>query len=273
VDRAAEACARSSAQPGSGRTNAWLELLVSLALGNADVAEKSAERCLGRPLTEAERSDPNLWLRIWDHIPTGLGVYPAHYYPRLPPALTGLPHELVRLPHLPSPLTDFTLGLARVPFAESARRPDVPAAAAVPEPRDDDLRGVTIVNQVSPLFGPIYPHSEVTVSDVYNVNQAAAVGRNASAHNAVFQQIVPATQLPDLARELDTLLQSLAPASSSPSQQEEVAAITSAMESARNGDADGVRSSLASAGKWALGVATAIGTALAAAAIKSAAGF
>lgn len=75
--------------------------------------------------------------------------------------------------------------------------------------------------------------------------------------------------LAHLARELDQLRAALKAAATQPQHDVEVAAIAEAQLAAEAGDTDSVRAGLAKATKWALGVASTIGTSVAAAVITA----
>ena len=118
---------------------------------------------------------------------------------------------------------------------------------------------------------------EVVMGDKYEVSgQAGAVGRNAQASNFTLQQAwreqAHQLDLPQLARELETLRQELKRQATTREQDSAVAAVGAAAEAAEQGDGPEALGRLQRAGKWALDAATAIGTAVAAAAIKVAVG-
>lgn len=114
------------------------------------------------------------------------------------------------------------------------------------------------------------------MGDKYVVGQAGAVGPNSMARDMTFQQVLAETgnsvDMGDLAQELSRLRQELSSRSVRPEDAIEVAAIAEAEIAATNGNEAEVTKHLARAGKWALSAATAIGTAVAAAAIKAATG-
>ena len=118
---------------------------------------------------------------------------------------------------------------------------------------------------------------EVVMGDRYDVHgQAAAVGPNAHVHDATFNQIWSQSSekidLPTLADQLERLRAALRAEAKTPDDDQIVANVGQAELAAKNGDGPGTMRHLRSAGKWALGVATSIGAAVAAAAIKSATG-
>ena len=113
------------------------------------------------------------------------------------------------------------------------------------------------------------------MGDTYNVQGAGAVGPGATAHNTTINQAW--NQLPDhdtakLAEELSALRTELKARATEPEHDLATAEVASAQLAAEKGDGPGALQFLTRAGKWALGVATTIGTPLAAAALKAALG-
>ncbi|TCM35130.1 hypothetical protein EV648_12523 [Kribbella sp. VKM Ac-2568] len=112
--------------------------------------------------------------------------------------------------------------------------------------------------------------------DVYNVSgQAGAVGPKASAERNTFNQFVGGMdegELAQLATELSQLRLTMRESAKSAEEDMAVAEVAQAEVAAAAGDTATVERHLAKAGKWALSTATAIGVALAAAAIKAAIG-
>ncbi len=113
-----------------------------------------------------------------------------------------------------------------------------------------------------------------TMGDVYQAGQAGALGPGAKADNNQFIQVlrdsIKDASLADLAKELEWLRQSMLAESTNADQDQAVAEIANAEESAKRADAKGVMTHLKNAGKWSLDVATKIGTAVAAKAIEKA---
>ena len=114
------------------------------------------------------------------------------------------------------------------------------------------------------------------MGDKYTVGQAGAVGPNAKAENIQFQQIWQQSSsdldIAQLVDELKLLRGHLRQSADTPQQDEAVAEVSKAQAAAAEGDGPGVMRHLRQAGKWALDGATAIGTAVAAAAIKASIG-
>jgi hypothetical protein len=121
---------------------------------------------------------------------------------------------------------------------------------------------------------------EVVMGDKYVASgQTGAVGPNAHVHHVNFQQMWTSfsgaegcDDLSALGAELERLRQHLRAEARSREQDGEVVEIGAAATAAEEGDGPKALSHLAKVGKWALGAATAIGTGLAAAAIKMAVG-
>lgn len=118
---------------------------------------------------------------------------------------------------------------------------------------------------------------EVVMGDKYDVHgQVAAVGPNANVHDATFNQLWNQSSehidLETLADELGRLRTALRAEAKTPEDDQIVADVGQAELAAKGGDGPGAMRHLRNAGKWALGVATSIGVAIAAGAIKSAAG-
>ncbi|MGX1092997.1 hypothetical protein RKD47_003678 [Streptomyces albogriseolus] len=105
-------------------------------------------------------------------------------------------------------------------------------------------------------------------------NQVGAQGPNAKAEGFTQQadQRQLAVDMPALALELERLKQELVLVASSSSDYQAVAEIQAAREAADEGDEGRVGRHLANAGRWALDVASQIGTAVAAAALSQALG-
>jgi hypothetical protein len=119
---------------------------------------------------------------------------------------------------------------------------------------------------------PVTQIGEMTVGDTYNVAQAGAVGPSAHAHNMAFNQawteLEAATDIPKLAMELLQLRQEMRKVAVEPEHDIAVSEIAKAGQAAKAGDGSKTVAHLKSAGKWALDVATKIGTSLAVEAIK-----
>jgi len=138
---------------------------------------------------------------------------------------------------------------------------------------------VQIVGRISnsTFEGPLAASAQGdVVGDRYTVGQAGAVGPNSRAENIQFQQIwlqnSSDLDISQLADELKALRGHLRQSADTLQQDEAVAEVSKAQAAAVEGDGPGVMRHLKQAGKWALDGATAIGTAVAAAAIKAAIG-
>jgi hypothetical protein len=112
--------------------------------------------------------------------------------------------------------------------------------------------------------------------DVYQAGQAGAMGPGARAENINFIQILRDAigdhSLADLAADLERLRAVMLSESKSAEQDAAVAAVAKAEAAAKKGEAEGVCGYLKGAGKWALDVATKVGTAVAQKAIEKSMG-
>lgn len=248
----------------------WLTGLVALRSSRGQLALMSLERSIDKSLSDEEALDPNLWLRIWDRVPIDVQVYPSFYFPRLPPSLTGLDHTLVRLASDATALTESVL--ASLNFETTLQSP----GALVDEDREHSAVVVNINNVVSPSSSSaVNSYERYDMSDTYNVNQAGAVGREAQALNPVFNQVLggdlDTIDLATLSAELRKLGSHLQ-GNATDENEKEATMIELAAQSADQGDRAATRSNLARLSGWVVGAATAIGTSLAAAAIRSATG-
>jgi hypothetical protein len=116
---------------------------------------------------------------------------------------------------------------------------------------------------------------EVRVGDTYHVQGAGAVGPHASASNVTINQSWQSLENHDtelLARELAVLRAELKVQSITAEHDLATGEVASAQLAAEKGDGPSAMAHLARVGKWALDVATSIGTTLASAAIKAAMG-
>lgn len=121
---------------------------------------------------------------------------------------------------------------------------------------------------------------ELVMGDKYvsEGNVVGAFGPNAHVHDLNFNQVWTSfaeketTSMSELAVDLERLRTYLRSTAESRDDDAEVAAIGAAASAAEAGDGPGVMTHLSKVGKWALGAATSIGTALATAAIKHATG-
>lgn len=113
---------------------------------------------------------------------------------------------------------------------------------------------------------------EVTMGDIYNVGQGGAIGPNAHAHditfNQIWNQLQGSIELPKLGEELARLRQAMKKEAVEPEQDIAISEIAKAEQAAKSGNGPKVLEHLKSAGKWALDVATKIGTSLTVEVIK-----
>lgn len=119
-------------------------------------------------------------------------------------------------------------------------------------------------------------NQETTVGDQYTTGQAGAVGPGASAQhmnfNQIWNQAGASLDLDALAKELETLRIAMRQKATEAEHDLATAEVAHAELAASKGDGPTVLLHLSRAGRWALTTATAIGTGVAAAAIKSALG-
>ena len=140
------------------------------------------------------------------------------------------------------------------------------------EEYDDALKTEGSVNPNIVVLG-----ETVTMTrDTYNVGQAAAVGPYAQAHNVSMSQLgnqfERLVNLDKLSDELSKLREAMKKEAISPDHDIAVSDVAKAERAAREKDAQKVVEYLKNAGKWALDVATKIGTAVATKALKQATG-
>lgn len=258
---AAEALVTAERVP-QNRSSAWLRALIALCARRSDLYAEEMAGAVGRQLSPAEARDPSLWFQVWDEIPSRLESYPAFYFPRLPATLTGLQVDLLRLPE------------------QGPTRPSV-------DLRDIRLPTLSVqlnkgkLDEKSPIFpsGTVLLNVEgnlVMAGDSYNVSgQAGAVGPGSTASGNTFNQYVAGLdpeQMAHLAAELGTLREAMRTRASAPEEDMAIAEVARAEIAARANDHDGLQDALMKAGRWAWGTANAIGTSLAAAALKAALG-
>lgn len=150
---------------------------------------------------------------------------------------------------------------------------------------DDRGRARQLINKIGPgsyigtfiqEAGNVNSSGGVLVGDEYTVGQAGAVGPHSSAHDMSFTQVwnqaAGDINLPALKGELTSLRAAMKEKSTEPEHDIAVAEVATAEVAASKGDGPKVMEHLARAGRWALSIATAIGTTVAAAAIKTAIG-
>ena len=113
---------------------------------------------------------------------------------------------------------------------------------------------------------------EVTMGDIYNVGQGGAIGPNAQVHdmtfNQIWNQIQGSIELLKLAEELSRLRRAMKQEAIEPEQDIAISEVAKAEQAAKSGNGPKVLEHLKSAGKWALDVATKIGTSLTVEVIK-----
>ena len=261
----------------------WLWALIAYCNRQIQAAIGSLETLLHRQVEPSEVT-PALLVEIWYEIPSYFEQFPAFYYPRLPAELTGLSADLVRLassgePLDPTILAEITfprIQLRLVPKSDMSTQVADEEADGAPEQRRDafDQAPGGIVAYISPHISVTTQVEErrPKMGDIYNIGQAGAAGHGASASN-FSQLLVQSGGGPEeLAMELQRLREAMKRQATEPEHDVAVAEVAAAELAVKAGDADSTRSHLAKAGRWALATASAIGTAVAAGAIKSALG-
>ncbi|MBV8901566.1 MAG: hypothetical protein JOY92_15810 [Verrucomicrobia bacterium] len=117
---------------------------------------------------------------------------------------------------------------------------------------------------------------QIIMGDQYKTGQAGAVGPGSHAHDMTFKQVWQESEvskeLPTLAEQLGVLRNELLKDAISAEHYSSIGAVASAETEATKGNGPKALEYLSSAGKWALDVASKVGTSVAAAAIKEAMG-
>jgi hypothetical protein len=264
----------------SGR---WLIGLVALCGGRKDVSHAEFSASLGRELTEIEVADDNLWFTIWSRVPDTRRAYPAFYFPRLPASLTGLETDLT-ITSTAEPANapwqwKFDLPLIIVPEADRSlavvEAADTARTAVLSTPVQQPVMNLTIVNDASSTLVNKRNESHMSGDTNINYGQAGAMGSGSKAESFVFAQRVGDMSHGDLVAlgaELERLRATLRESATTADEDVAVAEVALAGKAAKDGDRAAVETHLRQAGRWALNVATAIGAALAAAALKGALG-
>lgn len=246
----------------------WLKALVAVSEGKGDLYAEEIRKCISsEPSPDVVVVNEHTWLRLWFEIPLTQTVYPGFYFTRLPSSLTGLDFDI---DHAEAG------GLAPV---EATWWNDI----RLPRPRatmpssdgskqsNSGMQSATI--EVSPTFimgGPMSGDSFT-----FNDSQVGAAGQGAQSTNSIFTQGntggIP-SDFSGLTKELDLLREAMKKSGESAEADVAIGEIAGASVAARDGDEEALKSHLARAGKWALGIATSIGASLAVAALKAALG-
>jgi hypothetical protein len=259
-DAASAAQALSAGRRTANSATLWLEGLIALCRGNAEVHEramrKSAES-IGLTIPEV---DSRTWLLIWDQDPPDLDPFPAFYFPVLPSNLTGLSHDLSRLPG------------SHVFASVNCRALDLPVVAS--ERLAERSSGTTdevrlIVNNINGNY-----MDGAIMGSTYNVGQAGAVGDNAAMNGGNLVYVADQTDQSRILSELTALMASMKAADPNdvevvPKDIEHVSAAVAELES---GDMVAAHGKLAKLGLATLQFARDIGVEVAAAVIQRAMG-
>ena len=173
---------------------------------------------------------------------------------------------LALLASIRSRLLDFLLEL-RDKYPELDK--DDEAAARITEAEVDLAMARRVYNNCTVVEGG-------DMRDSYQAGQAGAMGPNAKAENMNFVQIlrdaIGENSLADLAADLEKLRAAMLAESKTADQDEAVAAVAQAEDAAKKGDAKGVFGFLKKAGKWAIDIATKVGTTVAGKALEKSMG-
>jgi hypothetical protein len=252
--------------------SAWIDALVMHCNGLDALACNALERVSDRQIAVDQL--PRELITMWASPTDPLGVSPSFSFPTLPTELTGLERDISSI----SRNLELDDLLTQIRFPRIAPPPaDMAAEQVLTEPAAVDVGpGLNLT---------IAPHIVTMATaeggigmtgDRYEVGQAGAVGPHSTAHDIQFTQVwnrlAADTNLSALADDLGKLRTALRERANEPGEDLALAEVSQAQLAATEGDGPRALSHLAKAGQWALGIATAIGANLAAAAIKSALG-
>ncbi|MEU8573693.1 hypothetical protein [Streptomyces asoensis] len=262
----------------------WLRAVACVAAGDVPEGDGTspesawlAEFAAAHGMAPDEVTAESL-LRHWDTFTELFGGRVSFYFPWLPRELTGLDQDLIRLSSTTSALDGVDLSRLRFRNEEGPRPP---AAGAVPAVAGAPLVGVPPQPGWPTIFvttqgGPaVLPNGgTLDMGGNYNVNQAGAVGDGAQATGNTFNQVVAGKteDLQQLSAELQRLTGQLRLQGEAGQHAQELGELEGAAAAAASGDVSGVRAHLRRSGQWALGAATSVGTALAAAWIRESVG-
>ena len=236
----------------------WLRGLVFYCNDQIDRAREEFSKF---GVEEYGLDDRPLWLRIWDDIPDRVRPHPTFYFPYLPQSLTGLTHDLRRIHSDNSIFESTDWSAIRLPMVEAAQSTPSPEVAS--RPQGEGYR--------NNIYLRIDNQGERSMTASYNnYGQVGAMGDSASSNDNVFN--FASTNSSELVAELQKLRLEMRKTGTDIEHDEATLEVGKAIEAADKGDEPATLSHLAAAGKWALGVATGIGTALAAAAIRGSLG-
>jgi hypothetical protein len=256
VKKAVEAARRLDRTPVSS----WLRALIAICQEAGEIYIGMMAQCVGRELSEAELADSLLWLRIWSHIPEKMGPYPAFYFPVLPMCLTQLDHEI----HGPS---GSAFSIDFMDFS-SLRLPMGGSSHGQERPKETSASSGAFIAEEQPGRVTINVNYHEGMKAMASKNEfngpvtAGVIGDGAKLYSpSLHQDLSPRTELS--AELISELHEILASAGSEPVAVREVEEVQLALESAKSGDAEGVRSHLRAAGRWALDKAADLGTEIA----------
>lgn len=252
----------------------WIQSLTSFLIGQYHDAHRTLNRYASLVFRE---QPPDLaaslatWVMIWSLRSATPGEDAAFLFPRIPSELTGLQHDLVCTLSTDASLDDETLARIRTtdewPLGADHHSQDGEPTSVVEESFPTTPTVQTIIH---------FDQSGARMGDSNYVQQAGAVGSNASAPNSTFNQLHAGARsdldLIALAHELARLRAALREQPESEENDIALAEVGRASRAAEEGDQAKTLEHLRAAGKWALQTANSIGVALAAAAIKTSIG-
>ncbi|WP_309105214.1 hypothetical protein [Microbacterium sp.] len=174
----------------------WLSAVIALCNGDADTYIDAITRASRGNVEDSTVLDERTWLRVWDEVPASMGPFPAFYFPRLPPRLTGLQSAVVRTYGSGSQgeLIRESRPLLGAHVSESPAIPDTP---------------VVVKSQTgAPMIYVQQGNIAVAQDEYNNYGQVGAMGRRARVDGDIHQrqELAPAVaeairQLADHARD------------------------------------------------------------------------
>lgn len=259
-------------QPNNPLT-AWIIALVMYCNGLDALACDALERWSGQQIAVDQLSRE--LITMWASPIDPLASNPSFTFPILPTELTGLEEDISSASSRNLKLDDL---LTRIRFPRIAPpHADMTAEQVLTQPAALDVgSGLNVTIAPNIVTMATAEGGMGMTGDRYEVGQAGAVGPYSTAHDIQFTQVwnrlSADTNLSALADDLGKLRTVMRERANEPGEDLALAEVSQAQLAATDGDGPRALSHLAKAGQWALGIATAIGANLAAAAIKSALG-
>ncbi|MCP3785231.1 ATP-binding protein [Micromonospora sp. A3M-1-15] len=274
LGRPADALQRLKGLRSTHPAHVWLRSLAYFLLGDHHAALQQLRKYSSLALHEPDvDEEPSLaaWIKTWGRRSVAPGLDAAFVFPRIPSELTGLQHDIVRTISTDASLDNETLARIRTTDDFPVSADDhLPEGGSTPETAESFPSTPTVQTIIH------FDQSGARMGDNNYVQQAGAVGSNATAPNATFNQIQAgggsSLDLTALAQELALLRAALRKQPDSEENDIALAEVGRASRAAQEGDQGRALEHLRSAGKWALQTANSIGVALAATAIKTSIG-